>query len=297
MFLQSEKILSLNHGSQIIADVRVQALTGQAGIGVYQLRFSLLLVIPAAAKPESYAQLRNVRAKVLAGSEDGARKYLGLAVPEAVLSFSQRAHSQDERFLLDLTVTQEQLSALEDLRGGGGVHFELVLQGETEGQHGILRADDVVLWKANLSAWMSVLAELCVKDVVVVSVELPSYTASGKGRSAIDALRRAKEDMIAGNYDVVVSRCRLALESLRMEFGEAGDANALESFVKSRKAMSKRERLIMVIEAVRHYTHTAHHVDGEGRMEWYSRADATFVLSIAAAAISAQLQAENAKTT
>jgi HEPN domain-containing protein len=294
LYLLSEKELSLNHGSQIIGDIRVQALTGQAGIGIYQLRFSLLFAFPAWTNPGPFAQLRNLRAKVLAGSEHGPRKLLGLALPEAVLSFVQRPHSQDERFLLDLAITPEQLNALEELRGGGGVQFELILQSETEGQHGILRADDTVFWSANLSVWTSVLAELGLKETVLVAVQIPKHEANGAGRTAIETLRRAKEYLIAGEYEMVVSKCRLALESIKAELGEAGKINSsLESFIKNRRAMSKRERLMVITEALRHYTHPAHHVDKEGKMEWYSRADATFALSVTAAAISVEIQAED----
>jgi hypothetical protein len=90
--------------------------------------------------------------------------------------------------------------------------------------------------------------------------------------------------------------CRLALESIKVELGEAVKINtSLESPLKNRRSMSKRERLMVVTEALCHYTHPAHHVDKEGNMEWYSRADATFALSVTAAAISVAIQAEDAQ--
>jgi HEPN domain-containing protein len=287
--------LSLNHGSQIIADVQVRGLSGSAGIGIYQLRFSLLLLVIPASIPGQQLQLNNLRAKVFAGSESGPRKLLGLALPEAVLTFVQLTHPQEERFLLDLPISTEQLDALDQMRGGGGLRFELVLQGETRGPHGILRADDTVVWHASLSTWMPVLDELGLKESVLVAVEIPKHGANGFGRAAVEALRKAKRDLIAGDYEMVVSRCRLALESITAESGEGGKNTARqEGLVKTKRLMSKRERLMEVAEALRHYTHPAHHVDKEGQMEWYSRADATFAISVAAAAVSAELQAHDA---
>jgi hypothetical protein len=160
--------------------------------------------------------------------------------------------------LLDLAITPEQLNALEELRGAGGIHFELILQSETEGQHGTLREDDTVVWSSNLSAWTSVLAELGLKETVLVAVQIPKHEASGVGKVAIETLRKAKEDLIAGKYEMVASKCRLALESIKVELGEAVKINAsLESLLKNRRSMSKRERLMVVTEALCHYTHPA----------------------------------------
>jgi hypothetical protein len=53
----------------------------------------------------------------------------------------------------------------------------------------------------------------------------------------------------------------------------------------TRKAMSKRQRADLVRMAVRHYTHLAHHTNDEGSPNVFSREDALFVLTAAAAAL------------
>lgn len=290
-YIFQETVLSLNHNSQIVADVRVQGLSGQAGIGIYQLYFSVRHDFPSWNNPAPYICLRNLRAKVLAGPEHGARRPLGIAQPEAILNFCQAPYAKDEQFLLQLDVTAEQLDSLEDMRGGSGIRFELIVQCESEGPHGILRTEDSILWTANLEVWASVLEQLNIKDTLLVAVELPRLNSSGFGRTAIEALRRAKQDMLAGDYGNVVARCRIALDSIKTECGETEKINvSLEQFQKSRRVMSKRDRQRVITEALRHYTHLAHHVDENGAQEWYSRTDATFALAIAAAAIASELK-------
>jgi hypothetical protein len=135
-----------------------------------------------------------------------ARKLLGLALPEAVVCTGP---SLAGRTILARSghYPRTELNALEELRGAGGIHFELILQSKTEGQHGILREDDTVFWSSNLSAWTSVLAELGLKEIVLVAVQIPKHEASGVGKVAIETLRKAKEDLIAGEYEMVVSKC------------------------------------------------------------------------------------------
>jgi hypothetical protein len=150
--------LSLNHGTHVVTDVQVQSLGGQPGIGICRLRFSLTLRVPGVTDLNRRVQVTNLRATVLAGPEQGARKLLGIALPEMVLTVEQGSIAKEERFLMDLNLTPEQLNNLEEIRGGGGLLFELMLQCETQGQHGVLPAADNVLWNAHLSSWTSLLA-------------------------------------------------------------------------------------------------------------------------------------------
>jgi len=52
-----------------------------------------------------------------------------------------------------------------------------------------------------------------------------------------------------------------------------------------REKMSKPERANALRASIRHYTHLAHHVDGAGATETFSRHDAVFILCGAAAAV------------
>jgi hypothetical protein len=59
--------------------------------------------------------------------------------------------------------------------------------------------------------------------------------------------------------------------------------------------MSKTERERFMAEAVRHYTHLAHHPD-EGVLVEFSRADATTVLALTIAALSSAVRREKMKS-
>jgi hypothetical protein len=96
---------------------------------------------------------------------------------------------------------------------------------------------------------------------------------------------------LSGARSVVVSLSRTIMDSLATSSGEKDAIRAAASKFResreTRESMTKRERALLVHDAVRHYTHLAHHVDeSNGSAEWYSRGDAIFVLTLATAAFS-----------
>jgi hypothetical protein len=98
-------------------------------------------------------------------------------------------------------------------------------------------------------------------------------------------LRQAQDHFLHGRYEDVVSVSRKLMESIRDAFGQ-GQAikDAVRKFKDDKESMSKSERSLVIQEAVRHYSHPAHHVDkATGFPEWYSRDDTMFVLATSSA--------------
>lgn len=279
--------MSLNHGSRIIANPKVQHVSGRKGIGIYQLRFSIEFGVPNWPEEQNTAVLRNVRLRILAGAERGDLQFLGMAEAEASLTIQPNQHSQQPSLLFDLNLTPQQMFALEEVRNGADLHFTINLFGETVGIHGTLPAHDDIHHRVTLSDWARVLRELNYADILVVGVTLPQVMQDSKVYPAVTFIRQANEDLHCGRYDAVVNRCRLALDSLHAAMAEKDMVNAaVEKFKTKRKTMTKLERELLIGEAVRHYTQPAHHVDDDdGNPEWYSRSDALMILGFAAAAV------------
>ena len=271
-------------GPLVIAEPRVTGVTGVPGIGFSRLQFSLALDI--GARSGCVVELGNLSGRVDAGvSRSGPFKLLGTLTPETSWSTSTTEYSRTDHLGLSLDLPPEQLEALEHLRGGGSLFFQIDLRLQLRENGKSHPGFDKHLFESNLSNWSKVLQQLGYLEYLVVAVELP-IDAPAELRSAIEQLGAAHQDLIGGRYDSVVSRCRMAMDALDKAVpSENGAEKLIEVFSQGRKAMSKRARADLVRLAVRHYTHLAHHVDSDGSPESFSRQDALFILTAAAGAI------------
>ena len=114
---------------------------------------------------------------------------------------------------------------------------------------------------------------------------LPFPERSDRWSKISDELRRAEARLRNGDYHACVSACRVIVQELGCEIFDRTDwagpsLNRLSS--KDRREMSKSEREGAMLGALRHYTHQAHHGQGEGGEINYSRADAQHVLTLVA---------------
>jgi hypothetical protein len=284
--------VSLTYWSRVVAEVKVSDLHGFRGIGLYQLGFSLEFNVTNWGEKDERILLQNFRLKVSANSERRNYQLLGYAEPERAWFIQPTQHASTDRVLFLLNLGESQLLALEEIRNGNGLFFQLHLYGEGVGPQR-MQCQDELQYEANLSKWVQILKQLELSDVLLVGIHLPSGRAGDKLRPAVDLVRKAYQDLLAGNYEHVVVACRKALDSVHTVFGQREDIRrALERFrndKESRESMTKVERELVVSEAVRHYTHLAHHVNREGAPEYYSRSDASFMIAVASAVITSAI--------
>ncbi len=282
--------MSLNHNSRIVAEARALNIHGRKCIGSYQLRFSIEFVIPPwlDAKAEDFASLSEMRAEISISVDRKSFEFLGHANPEVPQTFENSHYPIRLNLLFDLNLSAQQLFAIEEFREGNGLAFKINLTGKTKGKSGTCVAQDVIDYNATLSDWSKILEQLGYADILVVGIQLPRIADSSQLRPAIEWIRQAHGCLLNGQYSDVVGKCRMALDSLQTILDDRSDTNlAVEKFYnKQKRMMSKTERELLISEVVRHYTHPAHHVEGNGQSEWYSRSDATFILALAAATIS-----------
>jgi hypothetical protein len=292
--------LSLTYNSRIIADARIVNISGRQGIGSYQLRFSVELSGPAWSDVHEVgaATLTDLCADIFAGTDRVNLKFLGHAEPEIAITIEPTQNSYKNTLLFDLNLNGQQLFALEEIRNGHDLFCRFVLKGKTQGKLGASNTQEEIQYDINVSVWARVLRDLGYADIFIVGVELPIDDVGGKLQPAITLIRHAHADLLGGRYDDVIVKCRKALDSVHATLEEKDKViAAVDHFVKgSRKGMTKIEREFLIGEATRHYTHLAHHVDGNGAPEWYSRSDALFLLTLAAGLISSAIGRLKAST-
>ncbi len=114
----------------------------------------------------------------------------------------------------------------------------------------IVRGYDDVRFDVNKSSWINCMKQFGLDRIVLVEVDLPPE--DGDLKTAASLLKRAREELDAGNYDGVVQQCRRAIESVQKALDLKPAINAaIETFTRGdRKKMKKRERALVVNEAV-----------------------------------------------
>jgi hypothetical protein len=275
--------LSLSHYSQIIADAHVQQLTGNPGIGLYQIRFSVELSMPAWADDNPHGvYLSDLRSRVLVGANGGSLSLLGMAYPEAALVLRPTRYSNRTYLLFDLDLSPQQMFELESKRGGGDLNFQLQILAQTFGPNGALAVREDAPKTVTVSDWRKVLGELGYADIMVLGFEIPKGKGGIAAADAAKCLRQAQEDLLRGQYDAVVAKCRLAIEGLHTAFDEGKESIAAAvkfASSKDRKSMTKLERSLFIGEAVRHFSHLAHHPGSDGTQEAFCRSEALAILA------------------
>lgn len=277
--------MAFNYNGNGIADIELASVSGRTGVGLSILCFSIHLRVLATA-PEGVT-LRNFQLKVFVHSGDGrAPQFMGFAQPELPLELVTTAHQDSVRFLCELPLPEGQLFALEKLRNGGDLVLTLRFAALADGPRGVWPQHDEISRGVNLSEWVGVLRDLQGPNYMVIGIALPTPSSDHTLAAAIDRISKAHGHLVQGRFDAVVSECRLAIESVGQTTGESkAMAAAAAKFAQGKGAMSKLERELSLLEAVRHYAHLAHHVDKRGAPEHYSRDDANMVLATASALV------------
>jgi hypothetical protein len=274
--------MSITHNSNIVVNLSPNAVSGwPGGMGVHRLRFSVQYQSPA--RKEIFVA-RNFRATVTVSRSHDGGAHLGTAWPESAWALRTSTFAQNGSLLFDFDLRNEQLALIETLRCGGDLLFNLHFLCEVSSGDDIARGDDDVRFHVNKSGWIACMKQFGQDRIVLLEVDLP--TEDGDLKTAVSLLKRAREELDAGNYDGVVQQCRRAIESVQKALKLKPAINAaMAAFAKDRRSMTKIARALVVNEAALHYSHPAHHVDDEGETIDYGRRDAAFMLALACAVV------------
>lgn len=290
--------MSLTYNSRIIADAQVKQLSGNPGIGFYQIRFSIELTRVAWPGDDvKGVYLSDLRARVLVGTSRDCMTLLGMAHPEAAIVIEPCQYSDRSWLLFDLDLSPQQLFELEALRSGGDLHFQLQMMGQAYGPNGAYPTRDDIFKHVTISDWGNVLGAIGYADILVLGFEIPTGEEGAAAAAAAKCLRQAQEDLLRGRYDAVVSQCRLAIEGIHIACDEGSEsaASAMKYSSKERKSMTKGERALFISEAIRHFAHLAHHPNADGSQETFCRSDAQAIFACTVAAIDSALSRERGR--
>lgn len=281
--------MSFSYNGYTVADIEVTGICGRVGIGVSLLCFSISFRVLKTALAGVRVRGFQLRINVENGSSQ-TPGFIGFAVPEVPLELETNGVGDPTRLLFELPLSEGQLFALEKLRGGHDLNLKLRFAAMAEGPKGIWPQYDEIGFTVNLSDWARVLKELHGPEYMVIGIALPTCATDHTLAEAVGRIRRAQAHLVDGRFDAVVSECRLAIESAVLAAGEqTAIANSVQQSKYAKRDMTKLDRELSLMEAVRHYTHLAHHVDARGASEYYSREDANMLLATTAALISSSM--------
>jgi hypothetical protein len=106
---------------------------------------------------------------------------------------------------------------IEDLRAGGDLVFKLKLLYESQGDAGPERGSAEIQYNVNKSAWIECMKQFGLDRIVLLEIALPPER--GALATAANLLAKARAELDAGNFDGVVQKCRLAIESVQEDVG------------------------------------------------------------------------------
>ncbi|MGP8434966.1 hypothetical protein ACT2FY_24265 [Paraburkholderia fungorum] len=280
--------MSLNYSSRIIAEARITYVSGTKALGSSLLRMNVEFQQPA-WEPGIGQASAAMHSAVLSLRTDSGGGELGRACPDHAMVLKSGPHSTTVHQMFSISLSDAQMFAIEQARKGGGVELVLSLIAGGHGEHGHQVINDNISYRVPLSEWARILRELGHGDIIVLGVNLPTGPDGARLRSAIELLHAANRYLVNGEYDIVVARCRQAVESVQAAIDDGEPTKeAMMLYRKdkaSRESMSSLQREQVILETLRHYANLAHHVDNRGSTECYGRADATFLLALAASAV------------
>jgi hypothetical protein len=131
------------------------------------------------------------------------------------------------------------------------------------------------------------------RDTVLVEVaDLPTIQ-DGVWKPAVERLREAREEYIAGRYRQVVVSCRLALEAVGKATGDGhGSIRDLRSAIEHKESMTKEERMLAAHHVLFFSACLApHHKDEVTIQTSWNRHDAEAMLTMTAGLLQWYLEA------
>lgn len=284
--------MALTVGLYQIANTSFDYVAISPVIGGYDLIFGFKIEpLRSLDRSSRKADLHGAHCMVKASS--GKEKKLGYArfdVPVSILADTHTV-SAIQSAELRLSLSPQQLAALDEHREGGNLSFDLTPAGHGQGQAGQHLIQDN--WRRDVTAseWIQKLRESGAADTLLLEVPLTWSPKSKKAASAGQHLKKAQGHFYHGDYSSCVATCRLVVEELYGKAPASRPTNA-DGQTKGRREYNKSEREIELVEAARNYANPAHHAENEGGEVAYTRSEARFLLTICAAIAARVLIAE-----
>ncbi len=282
---------SLTISSHRFAEAEVQAISLHPLVGAYELWFGLNIVaMPRNASMLFHAVFDGARVRVKASG--GRYRNLGFARADTRIEIETKAFLSRITSILPLPLQVGQIVGIERLRNASDLHFELLIRGTGSirecGESVQEIFQEVLYVDVPRSDWIEKLRAAGARNTLLFEVPLPLLDQSEERDRISEEVLRAESQFRNGDYRACVASCRTIAHELG--YRKSGNGNwaneSLDRFRTGRAEMSKDERDLASLAALRHCAHPAHHGTSEGGEINYSRADAEHMLSLAAAFVS-----------
>lgn len=278
--------MALAINSRSVAEIDVRDVGVRSIVGAYELIFPLSINVYAEEGSNRLAVIAGARVSVK--SHGAPQRPMGFARPDAPITM--RLHSSPNHMTpnLSLILQPEQVLALEEMRAGGDLNFELMAVSEGfdgENWHQIQDTWHVAVPQSN---WIEKIRSAGILDILLLEIPMPVGELSEEWGEIGEHLIRAQKNFVSGEYFSCVAQCRFVVSEVgRMRFGEreAWAVRPLERMAQDRGGMTKGEREAAIYAVLRHYTHQAHHSKSEGGEAAYTRSEAKMILSQTAALV------------
>lgn len=276
--------MDLRVNSDIFARISDPKVSLIKRLAAYDLVFSLSFHLPSEGDTDWIVDVHGAAVILHVNNQRPSR--LGKAAPEQLLRLRPLAKSFQAPHTLLLPLQPAQMTALEYLRGGGELLFELNLFGRARSRRGGVSEDvDQVYGNAKCpcpqSHWIEQLRSADVRDILLFEILMPTADEGTKWGDISRTLRKAQSRLEGGDFEACISGCRDVLDRLR---DTGAFSTARSQFAgNERNQMDLQDRFTGVEATMRHLTHLAHHgADEVARAIPYTYADAKAVFVITA---------------
>ena len=269
--------MSITVNSRIVAEASVQTVALQPLIGAYDLQFLLDIQVNADTKLQHEVYIHGARAFVRSGAGSQGRLELGHAWPVKPIQFQQGEYPTRTTPALSMKLSSGRLHALESVRDGGVLQFEIDVYGlAEEGQF----VEENLRYRCEQSEWISQLNKAGARNIILLEVPLTKIGENSNGTDIAQHLEEAAKHLDAGHWKACVGACRVVVEEIwsRHFDGSDGRGEVLKMLANERKEMTKHQREAAILAGLYHYASLAHHSNSTGGSPEYSRADARMAL-------------------
>jgi hypothetical protein len=275
--------MAINLNSRVIADTRLAGVSGARLAGGYLLKLSLEFAALGWDLPDPPAVVF-APAQVALHGVHGLQ--LGLAFPEVVQPFRVTSYGGTTPAGFDLFMSQAALEAVEKLRDGQGVTLGISLRGEIRQSGEAHRLYDDIQASLNVVQWHAALEQCGYGRSILFEVPIPSSPEAAG--AAVELLETARQLFHRGHYPEVVSKCRMVIEGLTTELGQAAQLKAALDTKKQDRTRQQRE--FGMRQAAMDFASLAHHPTGTPQDELFDRNAAQMMLGTTAALVSSALR-------
>lgn len=271
--------------SRIFARVTPESIAGKPRLSGYLLLFTLNLGVANHTPQEEPETTATDLSAQICIKDENSKIHVGRAHPGRPTYIKKRKYSNETSITFELPVRASDMEAIEDIRRGGKILFEITLWA-------LLRTEEAsyrnckVRFSVKQSDWHDVLRQTGFRDLLLFEIRMPPKTAPDSLTKVVRYLKTARKSFDRGEYNDAVEKLRKVYEDLWEALNDEGKMkNARNKFSGNRRSMSVEDRRYLIRDAAYHYTHPPNHPTDYK----YTRREARQMLGITASILSTEI--------